>query len=145
MPAIAFQPFDCFTADIIEHVHDFSTDVFKILLTNTLPVRTQSTKAEIDELVAGNGYDAGGKVAAFVSGGQVNGIYKLVLASPVPWVATADDLGPFRYVVLYNSSVVAQPLLGWGDYGASIAPHEGESFTATLDQVNGVFRLRFNA
>jgi len=73
------------------------------MLTNTAPAASNTIKANITEIGAGNGYAAGGGAAAFVSGNDTAGVYKLIL-SPVVFTAGGGSIGPFEFAVLYNST-----------------------------------------
>ena len=139
----SFNKFNQFVEDLAKKVHNLNSDTLKILLTNTAPVATNAVKADLTEIGAGNGYAAGGNAAAFTSGAQSSGTYKLVLADPATWTAAGGTIGPFRYAVLYNDtpSSPADPLIGWWDYGASITLQIGETFTADLDPTSGVLTL----
>jgi len=98
--------------------------------------------ADITEITAQNGYAAGGAAATFTSGAQSSGTYKLVLADTTI-TASGGSFGPFRYVVLYNStpSSPLKPLIGYYDYGASITITSGNSFTVDFDGALGVLTL----
>lgn len=139
----AFNKFHQFVEDVVTKVHNLESDTLKILLTNTAPVATNSVKADLTEISAGNGYTAGGNVAAFSSGAQTSGTYKLVLTSPTAWTASGGTIGPFRYAVLYNDTPTspADPLIGWWDYGSSITLNATEQFSVTLDGTSGVLTL----
>ena len=136
----AFTKFNQFVADLATKVHNLNSDALKIMLSNTLPVATNTIKANITEIAAGNGYTAGGNAAAFVSGNQSSGTYKLIL-SPVVFTASGGSFGPFEFAVLYNSTAASGNLIGWWDYGIPITITNGNSFTVSLDQTNGVFTL----
>lgn len=139
----AFNKFNQFVADLGNGVHNFSTNACKVMLTNTAPVATNAVKADLTEIVAGNGYTAGGNAAAITSWSQSSGTAKLVLASPATWTASGGSIGPFRYAALYNSTPVspASPLIGYWDYGSSITLAAGETFTVSLDGTNGVLTI----
>lgn len=113
-----------------------------MLLTNTAPVATNSVKADLTEISAGNGYTAGGTAPAITSSSQTSGTYKLVLADVV-FTASGGTIGPFRYAVLYNDTPTspADPLIGWWDYGSSITLNAGETFTVDMDPTTGALTL----
>lgn len=136
----AFNKFDSLVLDLATKVHNLNSDALKIMLSNTLPVRTNTVKANITDIAAGNGYTAGGAAAAFVSGADTSGSYKLIL-SPVVFTASGGSFAAFEYAVLYNSTAASGNLIGWYDYGAAITLTNGNSFTVALDQTNGVFTL----
>jgi hypothetical protein len=138
----AFQKFNQFAEDLAKGVHNLNTGTLKIMLSDAAPVATNTVKANITEISAGNGYTAGGAAAAFVSGAQTSGTYKLIL-SPVVFTAAGGSIAQFRYAVLYNDTPTspADPLIGWYDYGAEINITNGNSFTVALDPSAGVFTL----
>jgi hypothetical protein len=136
----SYNKFNSFVQDLATKVHNLNSDTLKILLTNTAPVATNTIKSNLTEISAGNGYSAGGSVAAFVSGNDASGTYKLIL-SAVTFTASGGSIGPFEYAVLYNSTAAGGNLIGWWDYGTAITLTNGNSFTVSLDQSNGVFTL----
>lgn len=137
-----FNKFNQFVEDLAKKVHNLNSDTLKVMLTNTAPVATNAILSDITEITTGNGYSAGGSTAAFVSGAQTSGIYKLVL-SDVTFTAVGGSIGPYRYAVLYNSIPTSplKPLIGYWDYGTGITTTSGNSFLVDLDQANGVLAL----
>jgi hypothetical protein len=137
----AFNKFNQFVADLATKVHDLNSDALKIMLVSSpAPIAANTVKANLTEIAEGNGYTAGGSVAAFVSGNDTSGTYKLIL-SPVVFTAASGAIGPFQYAVLYNSTTTGGNLIGWWDYGTAITLTSGNSFTVSLDQTDGVFTL----
>jgi hypothetical protein len=41
-------------------------------------------------------------------------------------------MGPFRYVIIYDSSAVTKTLQCWFDFGSSISLAAGDTFTITF-------------
>lgn len=123
-------------------MHNLGSDTLKVLLTNTTPVATNTVKANLTEISAGNGYTAGGTAASITSSAQTSGTYKLVLGDVV-FTASGGSIGPFRYAVLYNDTPTspADPLIGWYDYGSSITLADTETLTVDFDGTNGVLTL----
>ena len=138
-----FSKFNAFVENLAEGVHNFESHAFKVMLVNTAPVAANSVKADLTEISAGNGYTAGGNSAALTSSSQTSGTYKLVLADPATWTASAGSIGPFRYAVLYNDTPTspADPLIGYWDYGSSVTLSAGETFTVDFDATNGVLQI----
>ncbi len=126
-----FNKFQDFVEQLGLGKHNLDTDVLKIMLSNTAVLNTNTIKANITEIAAGNGYTAGGTDAAGVYSETPAGTGSLT-CTDVVWTAAAGTIGPFRYVVLYNDTTAApvKPLIGWWDYGSSITLADTETFTA---------------
>lgn len=119
--------FNQFIADVYNGVHNFSTDVVKAYLTNTLPVAGNSVKADIAEIAAGNGYTAGGVTISVISSTQTGGTYSLVTGDAT--ITATGAIGPFRYVVFYNDTAASDNLIQWYDYGSAVTMANGDTFT----------------
>lgn len=137
-----FNKFNAFVENVAEKVHDLGADTLKIMLTNTAPVATNSVKADITEIAAGNGYTAGGNQAVQSSSSQASGTYKLVVGD-VTFTASGGNIAQFRYAVLYNDTPAApaDPLIGWWDYGAAVDITNGNSFLVDVSATNGILQL----
>jgi len=138
-----FNKFNQFVENLAEKVHNLQTDSLKIMLVNSpAPVATNSIKADLTEIAAGNGYSAGGTVINITGSVQTSGTYKLT-GDDVVYTAAGGSIGPLRYAVLYDDtpSAPAKPLIGWFDYGSSITLLNGETLTVDLDQVNGILTI----
>ncbi len=138
----AYNKFQAFVEHVAEKVHNLGADSLKVMLTNVAPVATNSVKADLTEIAAGNGYTAGGTVATISGSSQAGGTYKLTLGDVV-FTAAGGAIGPFRYAVLYNDTPTspADPLIGWWDYGAGVTLQDGETFTVDMDAANGVLTI----
>ncbi|RMG71916.1 MAG: hypothetical protein D6711_14150 [Chloroflexi bacterium] len=125
--------FNAFAENVYEGVHNFGSDTLKVMLTNTAPVATNSVKADLTEITAGNGYTAGGETITITSSSQTGGTYTLV-GNDVVFTASGGSIGPFRYVVIYNDTPTApvDPLIQFYDYGSSITLNDGETFTVNF-------------
>lgn len=138
----SFVKFYCFVEDVAEKVHNLGADTLKVMLTNTAPSQSNTIKANLTEISAGNGYSAGGSTVTITASSQTTGTYKLV-GSDVTFTASGGSIGPFRYVVLYNDTPTspADPLIGYWDYGSSITLADTETFTVDFDATNGILQL----
>ena len=76
-----FNKFNQFVQDLANGKHNLGSNSLNVMLTNTAPVATNQVLTDLTEITAGNGYTAGGTTAAFVSGSQTSGTYKLVLSN----------------------------------------------------------------
>ena len=136
----AYNKFQQFTKDLIDGVHDFDGHAFKVALTNTAPVNTNTVLANITQIANGNGYTTGG-TATTISTSTATGTAK-VTGTDVVFTASGS-MGPFRYAVLYNDTPTspADPLIGWWDYGSSITLAAAETFTVDFDATNGILTI----
>lgn len=123
-----YNKFNAFVADICNKVHNLSSDSCKVELTNSAPVATNTVIANITDIAAGNGYTAGGTAAASPSSTQTSGT-ETFSANNVVFTASGGSIGPFRYVVLYNSTAASGNLIAWWDYGSAVTLISGDTFT----------------
>lgn len=137
-----FNKFNAFVEHLAEKVHNLGADTLKVMLVLTAPTSSNSVKADLTEISAGNGYTAGGTATTITSSAQTSGTYKLVVADVV-FTASGGSIGPFRYPVLYNDTPTspADPLVGYWDYGSNVTLASGETFTWDADPTNGVLTL----
>ena len=137
----AFNKFQQFAEDVYEGVHDLGGDTLKVLLTNTAPVATNSIRANLTEITAGNGYTAGGATVTITASAQAAGVYKLE-GNDVTITAAGGAIAQFRYAVLYNDTPTtpADPLIGWWDNGSAIDLADGESVTIDFSAANGILQ-----
>ncbi len=136
-----FSRFNSFVEAIAEKAHNLGSDTLKVMLTNTAPTSSNAAYSDISatEVASGGGYTTGGTAASISSSAQTSGTYKLVLGN-VTFTGSGGGFGPFRYVVLYNST--AGLLIGYWDYGSSITTvASGETFTVQFDGTTGVLQI----
>lgn len=126
---------------LAEKKHDFGADTLKIMLTNSAPIATNTVKADLTDISAGNGYTAGGTAVTITASAQTAGLYKLV-GDNVVFTASGGSIGPFRYAVLYNDTASNDELIGWWDYSSSITLLAGETLTVDLDDSNGILTIQ---
>jgi len=135
-----FSKFNSFTTDLTNGAHLFQSHVYKVMLTNTAPVATNTVFANITDIAAGNGYTAGG-TATTVSKSNTTGVEK-PLFSDVVFTATGA-MATFRYAVVYNDTQTspAKPLVGWADYGSAVSMVNTNTFTVDFDGTNGAITV----
>jgi hypothetical protein len=133
-----FNKFDSFVEAVAEKVHNLGSDQLTIALTNTAPVAGNSLLANITEITYTN---LSTRNLTTTSSAQSGGLYKLVV-SDITLTSTGGSTGPFRYVVVYNSTAAGGPLIGFFDYGSSITLLSGESLTVDFDQTNGLLTIQ---
>lgn len=132
-----YNKFQQFAEDMPEKVHNLGADTLKIMLTLVAPVATNSVKADLTEIAAGNGYTAGGTAVTVTTSADSSGTYTLA-ANQVTFTASGGAIADFRYAVLYNDTPTspADPLIAWWDHGSTVSLATGQSFTVTFGSAN---------
>jgi len=133
------QKFQDFAEQVLRAKHDFSSHVFKAVLTNTAPAATATVLADIAQ-VSGGAYTAGGYVLDGVTLSETGGTAKVIITDEVI-TASGGSIGPFRYAVVYNDSAAGKPLVGYVDRGDSITLADGEELKLDFDAAAGVLTL----
>ena len=123
-----------------EKAHNLGSDTLKVLLTNTLPLVTNTQKSDIVEIAGGTGYTTGGLPLTITGSAQSGGIYTLITDDLI--ISATGVLGPFQYLVLYNDASVGDLLIGWWDYGAPITMQNTNSFRLNTSDVDGIMKIR---
>lgn len=139
----SFNKFNATAAAMPNGNINLSSDTVKIMLTNTVPVATNTQYSDISgtELASGSGYTTAGASVTLTSSTQSSGTYKYIASAANPtWTATGS-MGPFRYAVIYDTTPTIKTLIGWWDYGSSLTLTSTQTFTVQLDGTNGVFQL----
>lgn len=106
---------------------NLSSDTVKFILTNVKPDPTLHTYSDIagTELPTGGGYTAGGLPTTItLSNNQGT---EIVTATDVTFDA-AGGMGPFRYVVAYDSTPAVQTLICWFDFQSELTIATGDQF-----------------
>ncbi len=136
----SYVKYQDFVERLVLQFHDFDSHTFKIALSNTAPnVATHTVLTDVTEISAGNGYTAGGTATAMTvteTGGTVK-----IAGTDVTFTASGGNIGPFRYAILYNSTIAPGYLIAYWDYGVSITITSGNSFLVDLDPSAGIFTL----
>jgi hypothetical protein len=131
-----------YTEQLNKAVHNWSSHTFKLTLTNSAPVVTNTVFADLTEIAAGNGYTAAGATLDTVTLSEASGTAKVTIADEVI-TASGGSIGAFRYATIYNDTPTspADPLVCFFDYGSSITLASGESLTVDFDATNGLWQL----
>jgi hypothetical protein len=140
MATAAFNKFNSFVEAMGQKKLNLNADSIKVMLSNVAPVATNSVKANLTDIAAGNGYTAGGSVSAGNSFVQTAGVGKFITGD-VTFTASGGAMAAFRYAAFYDDTAVNKDLIGWYDYGSSITLNDGEAFVVDADGVNGLLTV----
>lgn len=142
-----YNKFNQFTKDLIDGKHNFSSNTFKVFLTNTQPLSNMTVKTdmtEVSNLTTGvaNGYTLGGPTVT-VSATTAGGVAKVTGANAVVTAAATAGIqvGPFQFAVLYNDTATGDPVISWWDYGTAITLAPSEVLTVVFDATNGIITV----
>lgn len=131
--ALAYSKFDIFVSDLAGKVHDLlgtagsGADTVKVLLSNTAPSASNTVLVNITQIASGTGYTTDGTSEAN-SGAAASGTFTLT-GTNITWTASGGSIGPFRYIIPYNSTAASGPLINWWDRTASLTLLDGETYT----------------
>lgn len=139
----SFLKFNKFSQSLCQGVcGNMESDTLKFALTNTAPTAATDTVFDVvtkhPAPAAANGYTTGGHAATISGSAEAGGVYTLATTTDVVITATAGGIGPFRYVIIYNTAGTKQ-LIGFWDYGSSITLASGETFT--IDVTTSLFTI----
>jgi hypothetical protein len=148
-----YNKFNVFVEDFANKIHDVFgtaalTDDLKIYLSNQVPTGSQHavksnvpSSSGLSEITVASGY--AGAIDLSTSGNRVSGTSYCYTPSGSCTVNAVGNVGPFRYVVLYNDTPTnpVDPLIAWWDYETPITLASGESFTVTFATSGVLFSL----
>lgn len=108
-----------------------------IALTNTAHEAAWDTLSDLTQVAYTY---CSSRVLTVSSSAQTAGTYKLVLAD-LTLTASGGELGPFRYVYIYDDSATNDDLIAYYDYGESITIHDGENLNLDFNATDGVLQI----
>lgn len=139
MPVAPFQIFEEFPAGLSSKEHDFpGGDPLNLLLVRTPAPSLANAVADADVTEIDYTYLSSRALGAYTAQLQ-NGVLTVKPAADKTLSSVGGTTGPFRYVVLSNTS--GNRLIGMWDYGSELSLANGESLTIRFDQINGVFQV----
>lgn len=113
-----------FPEAVAEKVHNLGSDQLIVALTNTTPNTAWTQLSDLTEISYTN---LSSRNITTTSSSSTGGTYTLVLADLV--LTASGDVGPFRYIYVYNGTAANDELIGYIDYGSSISLANTQTFT----------------
>ena len=134
--AVAFTKINSFVENLAEKKIDLSGAALTVALTNTAHEAAWDELADLTQISYDN---LSSRVCTVTSSAQTSGTYKLVLEDLT--LTASGEVGPFRYVYLYDDDSTGDKLIGYYDYGSAVTLQASESFTLNFDGTNGVLTI----
>jgi hypothetical protein len=134
MPTATWNKFQDFSEQLVRGEHDFDANVFKVVLSNSLPLATYTQLSQISQLSTGGGYTSGGETTT-VTVSETSGT-TTVSGTQLQWTGSGSGFGPFQYAVLYNESTANDLLIAWFDYNSAISVNASETFTLKFNNAS---------
>jgi hypothetical protein len=131
-----YNKFQQFVEDIAHAVHDLENDQLKVALTNVAPVATNTILADLTEIAYTN---CSSRDITTSASAQTDGTYQLTLTDLT--LTASGEVGPFRYVVIYNDDSASDSLICWFDYETSITLADGDTFTVDFSASDGLLKI----
>lgn len=130
----AFVEPDVLSEDIANKIHDFNSDTFRWVLSNTAPaVGTTFLLSNVTQIATGGGYtqmtDGAGGLSTTLSFSRTG---QTTTVSGTQVVLTASGaVGPFRYLILINDTPTSplNPVIGWVDHGSAVTMANTDTYT----------------
>jgi hypothetical protein len=136
---VAFTKFDAFLTEVAKGpngVHDLTTCVFKVYLSNVAPdVTTDAIKADIAEIATGGGYSGPVEITT-TSRAIASNQYVITPTGPIVWTGADAGFGPLRYAILFNDTAASDNLIGFWSYPTEITLIAADE-TLTLNVTSG--------
>src|SRR6187200_2576515 len=134
-----YTKYQDFVEQLCKGVHNFSSHVFKVALSNAAPDATHTTLSAITELSTANGYTAGGATTT-IGITETTGTVTVTATDPAAWTASGAGIS-FRYAALYNDTATspADALIAYWDNGSTTTVTAGN--TLTVDFSTTLFTL----
>lgn len=121
-----FNKFDSFVEALAEKVHNLGGDQLVVALTAAAnPPLAADT--QLSDQVEASYTNCSTRNVTTTSSSQTSGTYTLVLQD-LTLTASGGNVGPFRYVVLYNDTATNDELIGWVDYGTDLTLNDTDTF-----------------
>jgi len=134
MPTATWNKFQDFSEQLVRGEHDFDANVFKVVLSNSLPLATYTQLSQISQLSTGGGYTSGGETTT-VTVSETSGT-TTVSGTQLQWTGSGSGFGPVQYAVLYNESTANDLLIAWFDYNSAISVNASETFTLKFNNAS---------
>ena len=109
-----FIKFNCFIKDAFEGKHNLVSDTIRIALSNAANPPSISADVKLADITTISTENLDTTEVVVSSSEQTDGVYSLITADLT--VTALGDVGPFRYILVYNDTEANDALMGYFDY-----------------------------
>ena len=131
-----FVKIHSFVENLAEKKIDLSGASLTVALTNTAHEDAWDELADLTQVAYTN---CSSRVITVSASSQTSGTYKLV-CDDLTLTATGE-VGPFRYIYIYDDSSTGDKLICYYDYSSSITLASGDTFKLDFNQSSGVLTI----
>ena len=131
-----FVKINSFVKNLAEQKINLAGTGLTVALTNTAHTATWDELADLTQVSYTN---LSSRVLTVTTSEQTSGTYKLVLEDLV--LTASGEVGPFRYVYVYDDASTGDKLIAYYDVGEAITMQDGFSFTVNFDGSAGFLTL----
>lgn len=132
----SYAKFNSWIEALAEKSHNMQSDTFKVALTNSAPAAGNTQLSDITEISYTN---LSSRTLTVSASSQTSGTWKWVVADLV--LTASGQVGPFRYIVIYNDTASGDLLVAYYDRGSSLTMENGDAETLDFDGTNGVIQI----
>lgn len=128
----AFNKFQDFSEQLAKGVHQFGTHTFKLFLTNSAPVATNTVLGDITQIAYTN---ISGGVAPTITIDVSESTGTTTIGGDAVTITATDTVPTFRYYGIYNDSATSplDALVGWWDHGSAVDLAAAETFKVSFN------------
>ena len=131
MPS-TFTLFNSAAGKIGDGTIDLDSHTFKVALTNSAPIATNTVLANITQISGTNGYTTGGVTLGSVTFTEPSAGTWRFDSADFSFTASGGTMGTFRYLVIYSDTAASDDLVGYYDHGATVSLPDGSSYSFTV-------------
>jgi len=131
MPSSNFTYFQAFLEAVAEKKHNLGADTLKVAGCAAANAPSASGDAVLADLTTASLTYLLDATLSVSSSSQSGGTYHLVISDKT-LEASGGNVGPFRYVVVYNDTATNKDLIGYWDYGSDVTMADGETLLVDL-------------
>ena len=132
-----FTTFNCFTEDLLLGGHIVGTHTYKVLLTASVPLVTNTVKSNLTQIANGGGYITDGTATTATK--SLTGADTKLFFSDVVFTGSGAGMAGFRYATVYN--VTNNKLVGFVDAGSTVTLAATDDHTVNFDNAAGAVLL----